>query len=247
MMKDSAHDSLHIYRVLYQALAIAESHSEINRDVLIASCLLHDIGRTAQFRDPSLCHAVEGGKMAYCFMRELGWDEKLCVHIQDCITTHRFRTDNQPKTLEAKILFDADKLDITGAPGITRSLVYEGEIGEPLYTTDESGRIQDGRSSREPDSFLKEYHFKLIRCYDTFYTKEAKLIAQKRKKTHRGLLRRADGGNQSPRCWRLAETDSINSAVVISMKSLPFLFGSIVGQVPIYFWLRGLVLWQNIF
>ena len=73
-------------------------------------------------------------------------------------------------------------LDITGALGIAHSLVYEGEIGEPLYTIDESGRVQDGRNSREPDSFLKECHFKLIRCYDTFYTKEAKLIAQKRKK-----------------------------------------------------------------
>ena len=66
--------------------------------------------------------------------------------------------------------------------GIARSLVYEGEIGEPLYTIDENGQIRDGQSTNEPDSFLKEYHFKLIRCYDTFYTKEAKLIAQKRKK-----------------------------------------------------------------
>ena len=45
MMKDSAHDSLHIYRVLYQALAIAESYSEINRDVLIASvCFMISAG-----------------------------------------------------------------------------------------------------------------------------------------------------------------------------------------------------------
>ena len=82
------------------------------------------------------------------FYERTGLGRKLCAHIQDCITTHRFRTDNQPKTLEAKILFDADKLDITGVLGIARSLVYEGEIGEPLYTIDESGRVQDGRSSR---------------------------------------------------------------------------------------------------
>ena len=62
MMKDSAHDRLHIYRVLNQALIIAEKYEDIDREVLIASCLLHDIGRQAQFFNPSVCHAVEGGE-----------------------------------------------------------------------------------------------------------------------------------------------------------------------------------------
>ena len=61
-MKDAAHDPMHIYRVLYQALRIAKGYPEVNRDILIASCLLHDIGRMKQFRNPRLCHAKEGGK-----------------------------------------------------------------------------------------------------------------------------------------------------------------------------------------
>lgn len=67
MMNDSAHDSLHIYRVLYQALRIARGYDKVNRDILIASCLLHDIGRMKEFQNPQLCHAVEGGEMAYSF------------------------------------------------------------------------------------------------------------------------------------------------------------------------------------
>lgn len=182
MMGDSAHDSLHIYRVLHQSLNISKSYNEVNRDVLITSCLLHDIGRDAQFQNPQLCHAIEGGKMAYAFLRELGWNENLCIHIQNCIITHRFRTDNPPKTIEAKILFDSDKLDVTGALGIARSLIYKGQVGEPLYTVDQNNNIQEGKDSDAPESFFKEYHFKLIKLYDRFYTKEANAIAQRRKK-----------------------------------------------------------------
>ncbi len=181
MMRDAAHDALHVYRVLYQALKIAKGYTEVNRDILIVSCLLHDIGRQKQFENPQLCHAVEGGKMAYDFMESLGWSKADCKHIQDCITTHRFRTDNQPQTLEAKILFDADKLDVAGALGIARSLIYRGKVEEPLYAVNTENEIYEGLNSNEPASFLKEYHFKLIPLYDKFYTKEAYEIAKSRK------------------------------------------------------------------
>ena len=57
-MKDSAHDKEHIYRVLYQALRIAQKEENVNYDVLICACLLHDIGRKEQYDNPKLCHIV---------------------------------------------------------------------------------------------------------------------------------------------------------------------------------------------
>lgn len=48
-MKDSAHDQEHIYRVLYLSLDIAKYEINVDMDILIASCLLHDIGREEQF------------------------------------------------------------------------------------------------------------------------------------------------------------------------------------------------------
>ena len=57
-MQDSAHDREHIYRVLSNALEIAKTEPEVDYDILIAACLLHDIGRPEQFADPSLCHAA---------------------------------------------------------------------------------------------------------------------------------------------------------------------------------------------
>lgn len=176
-----AHDSLHIYRVLNQALKIAEKHENVDRDILIAACLLHDIGREAQFKDPKICHAVEGGKMAYEFLLSLGWREEDCRRVKDCITSHRFRNDLLPETIEAKILFDSDKLDVTGALGIARSFIYMGQVGVPLYSVDENNAVYDGTGENEPDSFFKEYHIKLKKLYDGFYTEEARRIAQKRR------------------------------------------------------------------
>ena len=122
-MDDSAHDCEHVYRVLYNALEIAKAEQNVDYDILITACLLHDIGRKEQIADPSLCHAAVGSEKAYRFLLEMGKDEAFAVQVKHCIQTHRFRKNLPPQTTEAKILFDADKLDVTGAIGIARSLM----------------------------------------------------------------------------------------------------------------------------
>ena len=124
IMADSAHDAEHIYRVLSNALVIAMEETHVDYDVLICACLLHDIGRPDQLRDPSVCHAVVGSEKAYRFLTDNGFDTELAAAVRNCIRTHRFRKNDQPESLEAKILFDADKLDVVGAIGIARTLVY---------------------------------------------------------------------------------------------------------------------------
>ena len=59
---DAAHDSEHVRRVLYLALEIAETEEGVDRDLLIAACLLHDVGRPEQFADPAVCHARRGAE-----------------------------------------------------------------------------------------------------------------------------------------------------------------------------------------
>ena len=181
-MEDSAHDSEHVYRVLYSALCIAERTKEhVDYDILIAASLLHDIGRNEQFADPAVCHARAGGIKAKSFLLKNNWNGERAEHVNQCISTHRFRGDNIPETIEAKILFDADKLDVAGCLGIVRTLMYQGRMGNPIYSTDANG-ICDGMSPQESESFYKEYHFKLKNLYSKFYTPAAKRMAKKRRK-----------------------------------------------------------------
>lgn len=178
-MEDSAHDREHVYRVLFHALEIAKTESHVDYDVLIAACLLHDIGRKEQFENPALCHAQVGSEKAYRFLTEQGFAEDYAQRVRDCIRTHRFRSGNPPESIEAKILFDADKLDVTGAIGIARTLIYKGIVCEPLYSLLPDGRVADGEADSAP-SFLQEYKYKLEKLYENFYTAKATEIAAAR-------------------------------------------------------------------
>ncbi len=202
-MKDSAHDKEHIYRVLYNALEIARAVTEagsgqqeqaqgrkngeegqmpytsVNYDILIAACLLHDIGRGEQYKNPSVCHAMAGGEMAYRFLTEKGFDKAFAEQVKQCIWTHRYRKGNPPQSIEAKILFDADKLDASGALGIARTLMYKGIVGEPLYTVTPDGRVSGGEDDLAP-SFFQEYKYKLENIYANFYTERGGGLARER-------------------------------------------------------------------
>lgn len=181
-MDDSAHDVEHVYRVLYLALEIGETESGVNGDVLVAACLLHDIGRPEQFRDPSLCHAQAGAEKAYRFLLEHGFAEDFSAHVRDCVRTHRFRSGDPPGTVEARILYDADKLDVTGAIGMARTFFYAAHVGQPLYTLLPDGSVSDGRVEEPPGvhSVLREYKVKLEGIYGRFLTQRGAQIARER-------------------------------------------------------------------
>ena len=181
-MKDSAHDKEHIYRVLYNALSIAETEKDVNYDVLIPACLLHDIGRKEQFADPVLDHAEIGAKKAYDFLLKNHFSEEITEKICHCIRTHRYRNNDEPESIEAKILFDADNIDAAGAVGIARTLIYKGEVSEPLYSLLPNGMVSDGKDDLSP-SFFREYKYKLENLYSHFYTKKGALIARERQQS----------------------------------------------------------------
>lgn len=199
MMQDSAHDRQHVYRVLYAALLIAQEEGKaapMDSDVLATACLLHDIGRQRQYEDPSLCHAREGAQMAGAFLAQLRWPAEKVAHVQACIASHRYRKGSPPQSLEAKILYDADKLDAAGALGIARTLLYQGHEDEPLYTMAATGQVLDG-TEEKPPSFFHEYCFKLQRVYDKMLTDTGRAMAAQRRDTaeqfYRAMLAEAVG------------------------------------------------------
>ncbi len=201
-MEDSAHDKEHVYRVLYNSLEIAKEEDGVDYDVLICACLLHDIVRKEQFENPALCHAAVGGDKAYEFLTAHGFGAGYAEQVRHCIQTHRYRKNNQPQSLEAKILFDADKLDVTGAMGIARTLLYKGSMSEPLYSVLPEGRVSDGEKDTEP-SFFQEYKYKLENLYSLFHTEKAMEMAKERQQAaidfYNCLYREADSAYKGGR------------------------------------------------
>lgn len=178
-MRDSAHDKDHIYRVLYVALDIAAHEKNVDMDVLVAACLLHDIGHKSKFENTALSHAIAGSEMAYAFLLQNGWMKKQAERVKLCVAAHSFRTNSKPHSIEAKILFDADKLDAAGAVGIARTLLEIGETAQPLYTLRDDGTVSDG-SDDSVYSFFQEYKYKLEKLYGMLYTERAKELAKQR-------------------------------------------------------------------
>lgn len=192
-MAGSTHDAEHVLRVVHYAADIAyyTKTEPVDAEILITAAMLHDIGRPLQDKDSSIDHAAAGAEMAHQFLLDLGWEGYRAAHVRACILTHRFRSDNPPDSIEAKILFDADKLDVTGAVGVARTLSYGAEQGQHYYNRDEQGRIEDG--SRDPknsrESFFREYNYKLKHIKDLLYTVRAKEIAAAHQPALEGFYR----------------------------------------------------------
>ena len=176
---DGAHDAEHIYRVLGVALDIAATEPEADADVVIAACLLHDVGRRDQLRDKHICHAERGAEKAGKFLKKNGFGEEFALRVAECVRTHRFRKGGPPKSIEAQILYDADKIDVCGATGIARTLLYQGRSNGALYAVRPDGSLADGMGEKG-ETFFGEYKRKLEGIYCRLFTTRARAIARER-------------------------------------------------------------------
>lgn len=163
---DSTHDFDHVLRVLANALKIAETESA-NLEILQTATLLHDIARGDQ-EITGQDHAKTGATWARDILKDAPDDfvEAVCHAIE----AHRFRVDNPPQTIEAKILYDADKLDSIGAVGVARVFAYAGGHNGRLWAEDAEGEHTP----------LQEYHRKLVKLKDKLITNSAKRMAEER-------------------------------------------------------------------
>lgn len=187
----SAHNLDHVFRVYKLCLLLSKYEKDVDLEVLIPAALLHDIARVEESEDKTgeIDHAVLGSEIAEDILIKLKYEEEKIKKIKHCIIAHRFRTGNEPKTIEAKILFDSDKLDVIGACGIARTFMLAGQFGQRLTVneslndylrtnTAQNGRLKDV-SKHTP--FI-EYEVKFKKIPSKLYTKKAKEIGEKRLK-----------------------------------------------------------------
>jgi len=176
---DPVHSSEHIYRVLTAAMDIAvHCEQPYNRNVLLAACLLHDVGRIDQERYPDRTHAQIGSQKAYDFLLSIGWDAVSSKQVSDAILTHSRYSDPQSISLEAQLLFDADKLDTLGYIGMSRLLMHGGAQGTALYLFDDQGQLCTGSKDKKPN-FLQEYQA-AEHTAQRLYTSHARRIASEK-------------------------------------------------------------------
>ncbi|MGD2178926.1 MAG: HD domain-containing protein, partial [Anaerolineae bacterium] len=176
---DAVHDFDHVLRVLRLAERIARAEGA-DLSIVRAATLLHDIGRT-EAAAAGVDHAAVGARRA----REIlvGRPAATVEAVADAIAAHRFRTEPEPATLEAQVLFDADKLDAIGAVGVARAFAYGGAHGQRLWAP--RAAVDLDRWETEGDdptahTPVHEFVVKLSRIEDRLFTATARAIAADR-------------------------------------------------------------------
>ena len=129
-----------------------------------------------------MTHHLSSAEFAAQVLRAEGWPDERIAAVQHCIRAHRFRDRQEPPaTLEAQVLFDADKLDAIGAIGVARAIGFAVQAGQPAYASPsaqflETGELQPG----EPHSAYHEYLFKLRKIKERMLTASGRKLAEER-------------------------------------------------------------------
>ncbi len=151
-------------------------------EIVRAAALLHDVEGSEPGGENRPNHHHQSADFAAEVLHAEGWDEGRIAAVQHCIRAHRFRGDGEaPQTLEAKVLFDADKLDVLGAIGTARTIAYAVIAGTPIYEQPSRHFLETGKEiPGEQHSAYHEYLFKLRRVKDRMHTESARALAEER-------------------------------------------------------------------
>jgi uncharacterized protein len=152
---------------------------EVDMEVLRIAAYLHDIGRSDQdTASGAICHAEKGARMAESIIDQLPVSDAQKQNIVHCIKSHRFRSNCEPRTPEARVLFDADKLDAIGAVGVARAYLFAGEVGARLHNPDID--VEQAQPYSVDDTGFREFKVKLCKIKDRILTTEGQNLARER-------------------------------------------------------------------
>jgi len=178
----ACHDFDHTLRVLRNAEKIAAELPEADLQIIHLAALLHDIARPEEMTAKGkLCHAQKGAKICASELKKYDFPQAMIKKVCACVESHRFRGNGpSPQSLEAEIIYDADKLDSIGAVGIGRAFHFAGRENSRVHNSGEEA-MNSEPYSRE-DSAYREYLVKLRHVPDKMLTAPGKKQATTRAK-----------------------------------------------------------------
>jgi len=174
MAKLGLHAWPHIQRVLRLCTEISKLEGEnavVDSDVLKVAALLHDVAKHLEKEDDSSDHGDVGASMAESFLKFLGFKEEMILSVCHAIRVHTHR--EEPASIEAKILHDADFLDKLGAVGIATIFV------KACLTNTTIEEVAEAYEAEKPEQSYVARHIRWLKK-PHLYTKTAQEIAAKR-------------------------------------------------------------------
>ena len=145
------HNWHHILRSLATAIIIGEAE-KANMKIVLASALLHDIGRLYPQLERN--HHAAGAKISSKYLRNVGFTDEEIREITHCVRAHGPRGLEEPKTLEAKVVYDAEVLSCSvGYIGVAR--VFDYFMREEEAGVKEMMKVPSGRRGSRKDFYTE--------------------------------------------------------------------------------------------
>lgn len=183
--EDPAHDLLHFKRVVATAKNLAVQEGGV-LEIIIPAAWLHDyviVPKNSPLRSQASKLSAE---KAMEYLKLIQYPTQYLDGIFHAIEAHSFSADIKAKTLEAKIVQDADRLDGLGAIGIARCFATAGLLKRPFYEPKDPF-CED----REPDDLLftvDHFYQKLFKTVDTLQTMAGREEGKKRAERMKSFL-----------------------------------------------------------
>ncbi len=186
---DQAHGRSHIERVLKSAKEIGKREGA-DLEIIEVAAILHDMFESKEMHSniEGFRHEIQGALEAKRILGTLGFDRQFIEAVSHCIESHRKRSSSDPSTIEAKCLFDADKLDCIGAIGVLRSAFVSFDHGQELYREEKDLADYKRRNIRSDGTIIDpslhssnlEYELSLKAVAGRMYTETGKRLAKER-------------------------------------------------------------------
>jgi uncharacterized protein len=157
---DVAHDLAHVRRVVANARALAAAE-KARTEIVLPAAWLHDCVTVPKDSPQRAAASRLAAAQAVSWLREWGWPEKWLPEITHAIEAHSFSADVAPRTIEAKVVQDADRLEALGAVGLARCLMLGGAMQRPLCAPEDP--FCEKRAPDDRVSAVDHFYAKLLK------------------------------------------------------------------------------------
>ncbi len=174
---DAAHDLQHVERVVLNTRQLAKAEN-LGLEVLLPAAWLHDCVHVAKDSPRRSQASRLAADRAIEFLREQAYPSEHLDAIAHAIEAHSFSAQIEPRTLEAKVLQDADRIDALGAVGLSRCLMLGGQMGSSLMNLDDP--FCESRTPDDANYCVDHFFAKLLTLQSTMQTESGRTLAADR-------------------------------------------------------------------
>ncbi|HKZ95077.1 MAG TPA: HD domain-containing protein [Candidatus Bathyarchaeia archaeon] len=182
MAKLGLHGWPHVKRVQCLCKQLAKSVKEADLEVLEVAALLHDVGKHVEKANNAMDHGGVSAEMAEKFLKSIKFDDVKVDAVCHAIRVHTH--GEEPRSVEARVLHDADFLDKMGAVGVATLFIKACLTDTTIEETAEFWK----HPSRE--SYVGLHALWLQKPY--FYTRKARNLARGRNKIVKAFFKQLE-------------------------------------------------------